>query len=99
MCYFCCFEQKTSYEMRISDWSSDVCSSDLMKGFAKQFFKSHTHGLFRRKIPVEALLRWTPVRTKIVIVYLLVSGTNYKKYAEIGKCSRSEERREGKECV
>src|SRR3546814_20683318 len=26
----CCFvKQKTSYEMRISDWSSDVCSSDL----------------------------------------------------------------------
>src|SRR3546814_3187656 len=31
-CYFCwCFffKQKTAYEMRISDWSSDVCSSDL----------------------------------------------------------------------
>src|SRR3546814_19633618 len=26
---FFCFEQKTAYEMRISDWSSDVCSSDL----------------------------------------------------------------------
>src|SRR3546814_3877061 len=30
---FCClfffFKQKTAYEMRISDWSSDVCSSDL----------------------------------------------------------------------
>src|SRR3546814_4815609 len=24
------FEQKTAYEMRISDWSSDVCSSDLI---------------------------------------------------------------------
>src|SRR3546814_19721998 len=45
MCLFCCnfileyvislfyvvffFKQKTAYEMRISDWSSDVCSSDL----------------------------------------------------------------------
>src|SRR3546814_1582633 len=28
MCFFC-FKQKTAYEMRISDWSSDVCSSDL----------------------------------------------------------------------
>src|SRR3546814_218121 len=29
-CYiFFCFQQKTTYEMRISDWSSDVCSSDL----------------------------------------------------------------------
>src|SRR3546814_10035435 len=26
---FCFFEQKPAYEMRISDWSSDVCSSDL----------------------------------------------------------------------
>src|SRR3546814_5226491 len=32
MCYYCVFfffKQKTAYEMRISDWSSDVCSSDL----------------------------------------------------------------------
>src|SRR3546814_7935636 len=28
-CFFFFFKQKTSYEMRISDWSSDVCSSDL----------------------------------------------------------------------
>src|SRR3546814_2507752 len=27
--FFCCFKQKTAYEMRIRDWSSDVCSSDL----------------------------------------------------------------------
>src|SRR3546814_7613649 len=27
------FKQKTAYEMRISDWSSDVCSSDLIPGF------------------------------------------------------------------
>src|SRR3546814_2366740 len=26
------FKQKTAYEMRISDWSSDVCSSDLRQG-------------------------------------------------------------------
>src|SRR3546814_5804742 len=26
------FKQKTAYEMRISDWSSDVCSSDLLYG-------------------------------------------------------------------
>src|SRR3546814_7518867 len=29
MCLFVFFKQKTAYEMRISDWSSDVCSSDL----------------------------------------------------------------------
>src|SRR3546814_1037486 len=28
--YFFFFKQKTAYEMRISDWSSDVCSSDLI---------------------------------------------------------------------
>src|SRR3546814_3079952 len=28
--FFFFFKQKTAYEMRISDWSSDVCSSDLM---------------------------------------------------------------------
>src|SRR3546814_13664076 len=30
MVVFCFFKQKTAYEMRISDWSSDVCSSDLL---------------------------------------------------------------------
>src|SRR3546814_20863493 len=30
-----CSKQKTAYEMRISDWSSDVCSSDLGIGFAQ----------------------------------------------------------------
>src|SRR3546814_10205570 len=30
MLYFFFFKQKTAYEMRISDWSSDVCSSDLV---------------------------------------------------------------------
>src|SRR3546814_1243273 len=30
-CFFF-FKQKTAYEMRISDWSSDVCSSDLRSG-------------------------------------------------------------------
>src|SRR3546814_19485056 len=30
--FFFFFKQKTAYEMRISDWSSDVCSSDLAHG-------------------------------------------------------------------
>src|SRR3546814_8170256 len=30
------FKQKTAYEMRISDWSSDVCSSDLYAGVAAE---------------------------------------------------------------
>src|SRR3546814_6856133 len=32
-CFFF-FKQKTAYDMRISDWSSDVCSSDLAEGAA-----------------------------------------------------------------
>src|SRR3546814_1257688 len=33
VCLFFFFKQKTAYEMRISDWSSDVCSSDLSLDF------------------------------------------------------------------
>src|SRR3546814_3953365 len=34
MClHVCFFKQKTAYEMRISDWSSDVCSSDLRQSW------------------------------------------------------------------
>src|SRR3546814_1607911 len=32
------FKQKTAYEMRISDWSSDVCSSDLKELIPRQMF-------------------------------------------------------------
>src|SRR3546814_6810125 len=43
---FCCFfffKQKTAYEMRISDWSSDVCSSDLHPDFPKGFWATGLH--------------------------------------------------------
>src|SRR3546814_8134309 len=33
--FFFFFKQKTAYEMRISDWSSDVCSSDLLSLFSR----------------------------------------------------------------
>src|SRR3546814_5488613 len=33
MLIFFFFKQKTAYEMRISDWSSDVCSSDLILSY------------------------------------------------------------------
>src|SRR3546814_4388428 len=33
------FKQKTGYELRISDWSSDVCSSDLLRGFVRKISK------------------------------------------------------------
>src|SRR3546814_2322220 len=35
-CLFFFFKQKTAYEMRISDWSSDVCSSDLARPFGAE---------------------------------------------------------------
>src|SRR3546814_5119359 len=44
-CFF--FKQKTAYEMRISDWSSDVCSSDLILATVGQwsgFYLSQLHG-------------------------------------------------------
>src|SRR3546814_2268052 len=34
------FKQKTEYEMRISDWSSDVCSSDLAKAASSSSAKA-----------------------------------------------------------
>src|SRR3546814_5235751 len=37
-CYFF-FRQKTAYEMRISDWSSDVCSSDLVHAETSVFVR------------------------------------------------------------
>src|SRR3546814_10883109 len=37
------FKQKTAYEMRISDWSSDVCSSDLMSFVGDQFTRDNKH--------------------------------------------------------
>src|SRR3546814_12301410 len=44
--FICFFKQKTAYEMRISDWSADVCSSDLkqsgvrLMGFGHRVYKN-----------------------------------------------------------
>src|SRR3546814_3500256 len=38
------FKQKTAYDMRISDWSSDVCSSDLRAFLALQFLTLQQRG-------------------------------------------------------
>src|SRR3546814_16711847 len=42
------FKQKTAYEMRISDWSSDVCSSDLLGPDPGQRFRRHHHAAHPR---------------------------------------------------
>src|SRR3546814_4164293 len=40
------FKQKTAYEVRISDWSSDVCSSDLLDHFeGRSWVGLHRHAL------------------------------------------------------
>src|SRR3546814_8502130 len=44
MCVFCC-KQKTAYEMRISDWSSDVCSSGLREGRAVELAEQADAGV------------------------------------------------------
>src|SRR3546814_3515539 len=49
ICFFFFFKQKTAYEMRISDWSSDVCSSDLTiteyaRNTYRQLISTATHG-------------------------------------------------------
>src|SRR3546814_7188272 len=59
----CFFKQKTAYELRISDWSSDVCSSDL--AFAVLFFVS-VGMLFNPAILVER--PWSVLVTVLIII-------------------------------
>src|SRR3546814_3069110 len=54
ICLFFFFKQKTAYEMRISDWSSDVCSSDLVVGL------EHTYGC---GVAIDAPGAAVPIRT------------------------------------
>src|SRR3546814_5676409 len=59
-CFFF-FKQKTAYEMRISDWSSDVCSSDLALGHRIALMPGqHRHAAQRlelrvRELPVDGI--------------------------------------------
>src|SRR3546814_12708620 len=67
------FKQKTAYELRISDWSSDVCSSDLhappeKRGFYTSFIQASVVGGFvlstlvvlacRALIPADSFAEW-----------------------------------------
>src|SRR3546814_9449811 len=57
ICIVFCFKQKTAYEMRISDWSSDVCSSDLLQLLDLRFL-SPDDSRFRNTLDVvEKALR------------------------------------------
>src|SRR3546814_6593584 len=90
LCFFF-FKQKTAYEMRISDWSSDVCSSDLGEpltlGEVEVTFVPAGHVLGSAQI----VLDWRGER-------IVVSG-DYKRRPDPTCAGRSEERRVGKECV
>src|SRR3546814_19196493 len=44
LCFVFFFKQKTAYEMRISDWSSDVCSSDLPDEAEEEDRQRHQEG-------------------------------------------------------
>src|SRR3546814_10906016 len=50
------FKQKTAYEMRISDWSSDVCSSDLAEMTVLMLFALLTIVLFGGGSRLDALI-------------------------------------------
>src|SRR3546814_1133076 len=57
LCVFFFFKQKTAYEMRISDWSSDVCSSDLERNRSRPRVLRHLQN--RLQIHPEGCLSGT----------------------------------------
>src|SRR3546814_6091374 len=87
--WFFFFKQKTAYEMRISDWSSDVCSSDLLL---------ETAGYAALRARLEAEGRWPQLKPINITVQFLSAGKNKPTFAS-ARITRSEERRVGKECV
>src|SRR3546814_8337409 len=91
--WFLFFKQKTAYEMRISDWSSDVCSSDLHIA-VRQFLRDH-----RGDPQVDLLLAVDRAGSDVAGV-----GAEVQQVAAVDAfrehvVQRSEERRVGKECV
>src|SRR3546814_10780732 len=90
------FKQTTAYEMRISDWSSDVCSSDL----TPLFYLFPRCGANQDRWDVMLIV------TKTVVGAMLDSFRTARNRAWLGgesvlraRFSRSEESRVGKECV
>src|SRR3546814_7841641 len=81
--YFFFFKQKTAYEMRISDWSSDVCSSDLRLSYVSEDVESMTG------FSVLELQDRSDLWQDLILT----------KERRRGEDIRSEERRVGKECV
>src|SRR3546814_5488877 len=103
--FFFFFKQKTAYEMRISDWSSDVCSSDLKE---RSNGEKELHLPLLDKREERGLKRKQTLQVKRVISTLLNLTKTLKIRLPEGDPlrdllfihdSRSEERRVGKECV
>src|SRR3546814_2146212 len=93
-CVFFFFKQKTAYEMRISDWSSDVCSSDLLPDAL----------IFRRVgVGAGALhgLDGAAADDRDIVAReaVLVEEFPHFEFDEVEELRRSEERRVGKEGV
>src|SRR3546814_5695498 len=84
------FKQKTAYEMRISDWSSDVCSSDLLS------FDQEDAAYKSLKAVLEGGIEGRPEN---VLFYATSNRRHLMPREMIENESRSEERRVGKECV
>src|SRR3546814_8179094 len=89
--FFFFFKQKTAYEMRISDWSSDVCSSDL-RHWDPLWSVAQEAGLAIHFHIGSGNLGsiFTPERA--------AAHGNAATYS-VTSVDRSEERRVGKECV
>src|SRR3546814_12937434 len=91
--------------MRISDWSSDVCSSDLLQAFGVSEPASGTDTLSLRTVAVkdgdEYVVNgqkiWTS-RAEHSDLMLLLARTTPREAVK-SKTERSEERRVGQECV
>src|SRR3546814_1840329 len=58
------FKQKTAYERRIIDWSSDVCSSDLAKRPNSNAGKYHLGGYFDQDDPTAEAFRVLAAKTR-----------------------------------
>src|SRR3546814_2794824 len=93
--FFFFFKQKTAYEMRISDWSSDVCSSDLIGEIMAERAQQQSVAVEPPLGVVEDVVGLEVDEGAAGLVDMLLDHRRGR--AEIGV--RSEERRVGKECV
>src|SRR3546814_6870825 len=99
MCLFFFFKQKTAYEMRISDWSSDVCSPDLRYAGA---LGQPTRTAMLRASAGNWKNLFNPQTGYIeprLASGLFTTFSNPLTGDGFVEGSRSEERRVGKECV